>query len=280
MRQFTITLLILFTLLIQFPSNSYALKFKSALTSIKIEGKPGQLVNRDFQLTIDKEEKLTYFKAHLEDWWRSEDGKQSFYREPGTAGAPSRSCASWIKLNPVAAAVVPGGTLYVRVSVSIPVNVKPGGYWCALTVDELPNPLEVKPEGVGMRFYASISTGIFVYITPVNRSAKIMEVKVLPNAATVKLRNDGDSPLSIDGRFEFVKPGEKKPFTTVMIARCTLVPEPINTGILSAVLPDAATLPSGHYLVRTVLDIGIDRLIGAQKEMDIVRDTPPTPATK
>ncbi len=280
MRQTATTLLLLFMLIVLVPNCSYALKFRSALTSIKIEGKPGQLVNRNFQLTIDKAEKLTYFKAHMEDWWRSEDGGQSIYREPGSAGTPSHSCAGWIKLNPVEAAVVPGGTLYVRISISIPVDVKPGGYWCVMTVDELPNPQEVLPSGVGMRFHASISTGIFLYISPVNRSAKIMEVKVLPNSASVKLRNDGNSPLGIEGRFEFVKPGEKKPFATALIARSTLLPEPISTGILSAVLPDAATLPSGRYLVRTVLDIGIDRLIGAQKEMDIVRDTPPTPATK
>ncbi|MHB1461833.1 MAG: hypothetical protein ACYC1M_11175 [Armatimonadota bacterium] len=280
MRHIIIVVSIVVSVLILNPLSAYALKFQSSLTSIKVDGKPGQLVNRDFQLTIDKQEPRTYFKAKLEDWWRSEDGKQSFFREPGSTGTPSRSCVSWIKLNPVEAAVDPGGTLNIRVSISIPVDVKPGGYWCVLTVDELPNPLEVKPEGVGMRFYASISTGIFVYISPVNRSAKIMEVKVLPNSASVKLRNDGNSPLGIEGRFEFIKPGEKKPFATVVIARSTLLPEPINTGILSAVLPDAATLPSGHYLVRTVLDIGIDRLIGAQKEMDIIRDTPPTPATK
>ncbi|MDO8682553.1 MAG: hypothetical protein Q7N50_03630 [Armatimonadota bacterium] len=280
MRRTAIYTLLLFSLLIEFPSNTFALNFRSSLDSIKVEGRPGQLVNRSFQMTIDKQEERTYFRADLDDWWHSEDGKQSFYREPGTPGTPSRSCASWVKLNPVEAAVDPGGTLIIRVSISIPADVKPGGYWCALTVDELPNPMAIRPEGVGMRFYASISTGIFVYISPVNRSAQIMDVRILPNSATVKLRNDGNSPLGIEGRFEFVKPGDSKPAAVALIPRSTLLPEPINTGILSAMLPDASVLPSGRYLVRAVLDIGVDHYIGAQKEMDVDRGTPSTPQTK
>ena len=48
-------------------------------------------------------------------------------------------------------------------TVTIPKDAKTGGYWCALIVDEVMDPLRVRPEGVGVRFLASLSIGVFVY---------------------------------------------------------------------------------------------------------------------
>ncbi len=251
-------------------ASAWGISFMSTLESIKVEVSPGQVVNSTTQLTLSDKEARTHFKARVEDWWKNEDGTQSFYREPGGSDAPKRSCARWVKLNPVEAAVDPGGTLQVRVTIEVPKDAKPGGYWCALTIDEVPDPLSA-PQGVGARFVASVSTGIFVYITPVKRSAKIVELKIGKNSASVKLLNDGDCPIGAEGRFEFTRPGEKIPAAVVVIPRTSILPEPVNTGIINVKLSDATTLPSGRYLVRTILDIGLDHYIGAQKEMDINR---------
>lgn len=253
-----------------------AITFSSSFGSIKIDANPGQVANRDFRLTLAKEEKKTFFRAHVEDWWRSEDGKQSFYREPGSPGTPSRSCAKWVKLNPIETSVEPGGTLRVRVTIAVPGDVKPGGYWCVLTVDEVFDPLATLP-GVGARFNSSVSVGIFVYIQPLARVAKIVEVCVLADQATIRLRNEGNTPLGVEGRFEFVKPGEKTPVASVLIARQTVLPEPVNTLLFESKLPDAAVLPSGRYLVRAILDVGLDHYVGAQKEMEVRREAA-TPA--
>src|SRR6185295_13556276 len=67
----------------------HATSFTATLTSIKITARPGQVQTREFHLTLDKAQLKTRFKAHMEDWWRSEDGTESFYREPGTL---TRSC--------------------------------------------------------------------------------------------------------------------------------------------------------------------------------------------
>ncbi|MEI6512814.1 MAG: hypothetical protein WCO51_06015 [bacterium] len=260
--------------LVSINAASWALSFQSTLESIKVEGRPGQLVNRKFQLILSKDGQRTHFKARTEDWWRSEDGKQSYYRE---AGILTRSCAKWVKLNPTEIDVDPEGTLSIRVSIAIPPDVKPGGYWCVLTVDETPDPLK-NISGVGIRFLASVSVGIFVNITPLERSAQITDVKVMPDQASVKLCNKGNCPLGVEGRFEFLRKGESEPVTTIKIPRGTLLPEPITTGMFSANLPDIKVLPSGRYIVRVILDIGLDHFIGAQKEMDVNRDVPnPTP---
>jgi hypothetical protein len=251
-----------------------ALSFSSTLDPIKIEGRPGEVVNRAFQLTLTDSQAVVHFKCRVEDWWRSEDGKQSFYRQPGLPGNPSRSCARWVSLNPVESAVSPGGTLRIRVSVSIPTDVQSGGYWSVLTVDEVPDPLGLKP-GVGVRFLASVSVGIFVYISPLDRAATIAGVTIERDVATVRLRNDGNTPLGVEGRVEFIRPGETKPLATAAIPRGTLLPEPINTGVFAAKLPESSSLPSGRYLVRAIVDIGLDHYIGVQKEMDVSRDASP-----
>jgi hypothetical protein len=256
-----------------------ALSFHSALDPIKIDGRPGQVVTREFHLTLTANEQRTHFKARVEDWWRSEDGSQSFYREPGAPGTPTRSCARWVRLNPVESVVEPGGTLGIRVTTAIPADVKPGGYWSVLTVDEVPDPLVVVL-GIGMRCVASVSVGIFVYIQPLQRIVRITDVQILPEQANVKVQNEGNTPLGVEGRIEFVRTGENQPAATAKICRETVLPEPINTQILVTKMPEPAALPSGRYMVRVILDIGLDHYIGVQKEMDIKREAALSPAGK
>ena len=251
-----------------------ALSFHSTLDPIKIFPKPGEVVNHTFQLTLAQGEQTCHFRARVEDWWLSKDGRESFYREPGSPGAPKHSCASWVKLSPVEAQVQPGETLAVKVTVSVPQQVQPGGYWCALTLDELPDPLTAPP-GVGMRLYTSISVGIFVYIGPVERKARITEVRVLSDHAELTVRNEGNCPLGIEGRLEFLQPGAEKPTDVVVIPRSPVLPEPFNSTTLSVPLRDTQILPSGRYLVRAILDIGADYYLGVQKEMLVSREAKP-----
>jgi len=251
-----------------------ALKFDASLAPIKVEGSPGQIASRNFRLTLAKDEQRTQFKVHVEDWWRSEDGRESYYKPPGTI---PQSCAPWIKLNPMEAAINAGETLDVRLSISIPKDAKPGGYWCALTTDEVLDPLKVNPEGVGVRFLASLSIGVFVNVGPVNRSAKIIDVQ-MGEEASLKVRNDGNCPLRIEGRFEFIPVGQTKPVARVDFAQTTALYAPINITTMRAQLPDSKVLPSGKYLVRAILDIGLDHYLGVQKEMVITREPSTAPA--
>jgi hypothetical protein len=253
-----------------------AVTFTATLSSIKIVARPGQVLTREFRLTLDKDQVKTRFTSHMQDWWRSEDGATSFYKEPGTL---TRSCGKWVTLNPVETEVLPGATMITRLTVSVSPDAVPGGYWCVLTVDELLDPLAVQ-EGVGARFLASVSVGVFVYVGELNRAAEILSVEVNGEAAVVKLRNDGNTPLAIEGRFEFVKPGATEPTAVINLARNTLLTEPILTGLFSAALPDASVLPSGRYMVRAIVDYGVDHYIGSQRELDITREPPVSGKTR
>ena len=244
-----------------------ATSFTATLTSIRITARPGEIQTREFRLTLDKDQVKTRFKAHMEDWWRSEDGTQSFYREPGTL---ARSCGRWVTLNPVEVELLPGETMTTRLTVTASSEAEPGGYWCVLTVDEIPDPLAVL-EGVGIRFLASVSVGVFVNIGEQRRAVEITAVEIFNDAAVVKLRNDGNTPLAIEGRFEFVKPGATEATAVVPLTRNLLLTQPILTGAYSAKLPADAVLPTGRYLVRAIIDYGVDHYIGTQREMDVVR---------
>jgi hypothetical protein len=251
-------------------SLAHAVSFKATLSSIKMVARPGQVLTKEFRLTLDADQPKTRFKAHMQDWWRSEDGSKSFYKEPGTL---TRSCGRWVTLNPAEVDVLPGETMTTRLTVSVSSEAEPGGYWCVLTVDELPDPLAAS-EGVGVRFLASVSIGVFVYVGELQRAAEITGVEVLDDMAIVKVRNEGNTPLAIEGRFEFIKPGSTEPTAVINLARNTLLTEPILTGLFSAKLPDASSLPSGRYVVRAIIDYGVDHYIGTQREMDIKRDPP------
>ncbi len=89
---------------------------------------------------------------------------------------------------------------------------------------------------------------------------------------TIQVGLPEDEPA---GRIEFVPPREGARPTSVVIPTEGVFPEPIRTRAIYVQLPDSEQLPSGHYLVRVILDIGIDHYIGVQKETDIERDSVP-----
>jgi hypothetical protein len=249
------------------PTPVAAVSFKATLTSLKITARPGEVQTREFRLTLDPDQLKTRFTAHMQDWWRSEDGTQSIYEEPGTL---ARSCGRWVALSPVEIEVMPGETMTTRLTVSVPSVLVPGGYWCVLTVDELPDPLAAS-EGVGVQFMASVSIGVFVYVGEQQRAAAITAVEIVNDSAVVTLRNDGNTPLAIEGRFEFVKPGAPAPTAVVTLARNLLLTQPISTSAFSARMPDVAVLPPGRYIVRAIIDYGVDHYIGTERELYVAR---------
>lgn len=249
-------------------SRAEAVTFNASFAPIRIAAKPGQVLTTTYRLGLDAADPRTNFKVEIQDWWRSEDGRQSFY---APAGSISRSCGHWVSANPMEATVGGGEALQIRLTVSVPSAVEPGGYWCALSVDEMPDPLAVLPDGVGVRFLASVSTGVYVYIDPVERGADVLNVEVDGQQATARIENTGNTPTAVEGRFEFVVPGEASPVAVVPLPRNMLLTEPVRTAAFSVPLPPAAQLPSGRYTVRLILDVGLDHYIGMQRTIDIVR---------
>lgn len=250
-----------------------ALRFTADLSSIKIEAHPGQVVTRSFRLRLAPEESRVQFRSRMEDFWQSEDGTQSFYQPAGTL---DRSCAPWVSLNPVERAVEGGGELGIRLTVAVPEDVEAGGHWCALTVDQVADPLAA-PAGIGVQFLASVSIGVFVYVPPVERAARILDVRLDGEEASLRVANEGNAPIAVEGRFEISPSGGGEPVAVVPLPRTTVLLEPVSSRWISVALPDRSRLPSGRYLARVILDIGADHYLGVQKEIDLRRDPEPHP---
>lgn len=250
-------------------ASAAAVTIKASFAPIRVTARAGEVLTTKYELKLQEGEPAAHFKVDIEDWWRSEDGQQSFYAPAGSIG---RSCGRWVSVNPRESTVAGGATLEVRLTITVPEGVKPGGYWCAISVDEMPDPLTaVTSDGIGVQFLASVSTGIYVSVNPVERGADILSVDVVGDRAVARLINTGNAPLTVEGRFEFVKSGKSQPSATVDLPRNTLLTEPIATGTYAAPLPNRSELPSGRYLVRLVLDIGLDHYIAVQRELDILR---------
>jgi hypothetical protein len=130
-----------------------------------------------------------------------------------------------------------------------------------------------------VRFLASVSTGVYVNVDPIERGVDILSVDILNDQAVARVANTGNAPVAVEGRFEFLKPGATTPIATVELPRNMLFTEPITTGSYSEALPDSSELPSGRYLVRLILDIGLDHYIGVQRELDIERAASPAAAS-
>ena len=261
-------LIFVISLFLSMTAPVHAISFSFAPMNFNIQAKPGQIVNQTFTLTLAKDMRPTQFKAHIEDWWRSADNNQTFFAAPGTL---RKSCGTWCAINPTEALVQPGDTLAVKLSIRVPADAEPGGYWAALTVDEIPDPLAPKPSGVSISFKASLSVGINVEVPTATLSAKLKGVRIGENRAFVTVCNEGNTPVRVSGTIEFYKHGEEKPTATIQLSNQPLLPEPINTVEFSAPLPSANDLPSGKYKVRAIIDAGLDYLMGLEKELQIVR---------
>lgn len=253
-----------------------AVTINASFSPIRVTAQPGDVLTTSYQLKLADGEPTVRFKVDVQDWWRSEDGQQSFYAAAGSLG---RSCGKWVAATPGEAPVAGGQVLRVRLSIAVPKAVKPGGYWCALTVDETPDPESVTAEGVGVKFLASVSTGIYVSVGSIERGVDILDIDVAHERAVTKLVNTGNTPVSVEGHFDFFKPGDLEPIVAVELPRNVLLTEPIATGVYSVALPEVARLPSGKYLVRLVIDIGLNHYIGVQREIEVGR-TPAVTARK
>jgi hypothetical protein len=254
------------------PRAAAAATIQASFAPIRVTARAGQIITTSYELKLEAGQPPAHFKAEIQDWWRSEDGRQSFYAPAGTV---RRSCGNWIAANPQEAGVSAGEPLRVRLTITVPNDVKPGGYWCALTLDELADPLSTTPDGVGVRFLASVSTGVYVSVNPIERGADVLSVDIADDRAVARILNTGNAPLTVEGRWEFLKPGATRPAAVVELPRNILLTEPVATGAYSAPLPDVKDLPSGRYVIRLVLDIGLDHYIGVQRELDVRRGPKP-----
>jgi len=254
------------------PPPALAHTFTAAFSPIRVNAQPGDVVTTRVSMALAPGPRSFHFRAHMEDWWRTADGLTTYYRPAGTL---RRSCAEWVTLDPAEQEVAPASRLNVRVTISVPATVAPGGYWCAVTLNELADPTQVA-RATGVSFLASFSTGVYVYIAPLERDAVITDIRVDGDGVEVALRGQGNTPLHASGHVELRRRGHDEIVARVQLNRGVLLPEPVGATVLRGKLPDGQVLLDGVYVARSVVDVGLDHFLGAEKAVRVSRDAPPS----
>ena len=252
-------------------------QFAGTFAPIRTWAKPGETLARELRLQLVKSVtgQPLRFKAYSQDFWMSADGRSTGYGDPGKVKA---SCSNWVTVDPVTQEVAPGGDLLVRVSITVPAGTQPGGYWCAVSIDEQMDPRrKALLGGSGMVLFASFSNAVYVFVAPLQLDAKIKKLDIDSQNASVTVQSLANSPLLIEGHLEFLREGVAEPVAKVDLARRVLLPEPHGSVMTEAPLPPIEVLPDGDYLVKVVLDVGLDHLLGAQSKRSI-KHAPVVPA--
>ena len=252
-------------------------QFAGTFAPIRTWAKPGEVLARELRLQLVKSVtgQPLRFKAYSQDFWMSADGRSTGYGDPGKV---KNSCSNWVTVDPVTQEVAPGGDLLVRVSIAVPAGTAPGGYWCAVSIDEQMDPRrKALLGGSGMVLFASFSNAVYVFVAPLQLDAKIKKLDIDSENASVTVQSLANSPLLVEGHLEFLREGVATPVAQVELGRRVLLPEPYGSVMTEAPLPPLDQLPDGDYLVKVVLDVGLDHLLGAQSKRAI-KHAPAPPA--
>src|SRR5690606_30302224 len=121
---------------------------------------------------------------------------------------------------------------------------------------------------------ASFSTGVYVYIAPLERDAVLTDVRIDGDHVQVAVRGKGNTPMPVSGTVELRHPGQDAVVATIKLDKGVLLPEPVGATVVHGKLPDDATVPTGHYVARAIIDVGMPHYLGAEKALQVTRATP------
>ncbi len=204
------------------------------LRSIKIDARPGEVVNRDFKLHLAATGSQVHFKSRAEDWWASEDGSQSFYRRAGTLPRSlrpldlpeprrDRRCARWRPQYPgdrghPRGMPGPAATGASSPSTRFPTRSTIRREWRSIS----------KPPSR----WESSSTWRPSCATPKSARSRSPKARRVSRCAPA-----GNTPVGAEGRVEFLplggpRSGQASPVATAIVPRATVLLDPAPCRIL------------------------------------------------
>jgi hypothetical protein len=136
----------------------------------------------------------TRVTVSLNDWTMAGDGQVSFTRP----GVNINSASSWIVFSPADAIVTPGKTNSIRVTITVPVDAKPGDHTVALIVEPRPdNPKIVRQNEKVMNVKYRMASTIYVKVGGLTRLGSLQNLRSISGengvVVTPTLKNEGNS---------------------------------------------------------------------------------------
>ena len=168
--------------------------------------KPGETATETFRVAPSRVEK-TQVRVRIVDFDKTSAGETL----EGKAGDPERSCAGWVRVEPVAFETADSGWTDVRISVTVPPGAK-GSYW-ALAIFQAEAGAKEIAKGQMLAFRPQLYAPLVVTVAGTEqRRAKIENLKavVLPDGridVTADMTNTGNTALMPSGSWVVERPG-------------------------------------------------------------------------
>ncbi|HYA42223.1 MAG TPA: hypothetical protein VEF34_13025 [Syntrophobacteraceae bacterium] len=209
----------------------------------------------------------TRVTVHAEDWSVDRKGNVSF----SPAGGDPASCAEWIQLNPTDFRLEPGQIRQIRYSLTVPAEVKDGGYRAAILLTGMPLP----GEGAGKRrvnVHGRIAVITYATVGNPEIRGRFEDFQVTAGNKGISfkltLANDGDVHFRIKKSWISIKNSAGEEVSRVEVPEIPVLPGGARE--LEFKKEDLA-LPKGAYLAEAVLDIGKEDFLGRKHSFSVGR---------
>lgn len=146
-------------------------------------------------------------RAYVEDWYLDEVGTPIFR----PAGSLERTSSIWIDAAPRDFLIEPGETKFVRYTVTVPRDIRDGGYHGALLLESLP--LDRSQQNAMQMFVQGrVACMMYVSVGDPRKSAHITSLTTVrkgnQNLLRMQIENDGEDFIRLDGGMEVLSNGE------------------------------------------------------------------------
>jgi PKD repeat protein len=232
-----------------------------SVTEFSFSGQPGDPIS-DALVILNGEGQPVDVDLQIVDWDRAQDG----ITRTLNAGTLERSCAAWIRLSAEEATLVPDSEIEISLDIHVPETVQ-GTYWTGILISARGASRSVD-EGC-IKMLRQFLVRIFVTVSPSEPDGRVSNLQVLgmnPLGVEVAFANTGDTVLAgVSGLIAV----ESSAGTTLF--EIPLVPFDVLPGYVlrQSVLGEWGLQVAGIYLVRAVLDFGVEHLVAGQFVLQI-----------
>ena len=236
---------------------------------IEITAEPGSSHTQAITLTNPGTEPVRV-KVSIADWHLSRDGAPQFEQPDATR---AYAAASWVRFAPPELVLEPGKQGTVRFTLSVPADIKAGGYRTGLLFEFLPLGETAKVEkGRQVILRSRIASLIYVNIGQVAAAVELTNLQVKPGADTqivAGLKNTSRRTVRTRGSLMlYDRTGIA--VATIPVPDVPVLPE--SERDVAIIATDALkTLLSGDYKVELKLDLGMPALVVGETTLKVAR---------
>lgn len=232
-----------------------------SVTEFTFSGQPGNPISDAFVILNDESQPVNV-DIQIVDWDRAPDGVTRTL----DAGTLERSCASWMTLSSENAMLAPDSEIEILLDIQVPEAVQ-GTYWTGILISA--SATEGSIEEGDIRLLRQFLVRVLATVSPTALDGRVSSLRVLginPLGIEVVFTNTGDTVLSgVSGLIAV----ESSAGATLF--EIPLIPFDVLPGYVlrQSVLGNWGLQTAGIYLIRAVLDFGVEHLVAGQSVLRI-----------